>query len=504
MFQTAKIFQSGMVLQRDKVIKLWGQGRAGTVVSAKIQDQCGKTIVQQDGQWMMEIPPLTASECERMIICSGDEEIVLDDVAVGEVWVAGGQSNMEFQMCFEKFRNDEIKSCPQAQLRFFDVPEAFCPQQLERFDYSESGVWQKATAADLDHFSAVGYYFQKALQKSLGVPIGIIGCNWGGSPSCAWMSPSSAARFGVPWMEDYEKLLREKDFDAYLEEQIQEPMNDRSHPLTDPFTTFMMPRTPTPEEISAFFAQLGGGMSSMPEGLLPHYIPGILYEQMVKTIAPYSVRGVIWYQGESDDVPDRQNLYEGMLTAVIRDWRTLWQDDQLPFLIVQLPGFSKWLEVECLDYAAIRRCQEAVTKNVPNTWLCSISDAGEALDIHPKNKKVVGERLALLARGHVYGEPLLCDAPRAVSAKREGGKIIIQFENAGGGLTVKGERVNALEVLSGGTGLTFQAEACGETLVIAVDKEISSVKIDFAQGKWYLVNLYNAAGIPAIPFSVMI
>lgn len=199
-----------------------------------------------------------------------------------------------------------------------------------------------------------------------------------------------------------------------------------------------MPKTPSEEELKDFFGNMPENIEKFLDMLQPQAIPGSLYEHMVKQAAPYSVRGVLWYQGESDDVPGRNKLYKDMLAGLISDWRILWGDETISFLIVQLPGFEKWMmNATKNQYSIIRSCQQYVTDTVKNTYLCSISDLGEEMDIHPKNKKDVGNRLALLARGHVYGE--------------------------------------ALE---------------------------EQVNIQFAQTSWYIVNLYNQAGIPAIPFEL--
>lgn len=242
--------------------------------------------------------------------------------------------------------------------------------------------------------------------------------------------------------------------------------------------------------------------------------------------------GVLWYQGESDDVPGKNYLYKDMLTGLIGDWRALWNETKLPFLIVQLPGFDTWLlDTQSNHYPVIRRCQEQVADTVNDVYLCSISDIGEEKDIHPKNKKAVGERLALLARGHVYrkdsSEMFLCDAPRAVSAKRSGNEITIIFRNAGSGMQIKGDFIDALKLYTSEKELPYTFRAEGDKLILTLTKmersscsfstqedavskkdaayladtaEKAEIQIKFAQTPWFLVNVYNQAGIPAVPF----
>ena len=223
---------------------------------------------------------------------------------------------------------------------------------------------------------------------------------------------------------------------------------------------------------------------------------------MVKKAAPFTARGVLWYQGESDDVPGLQTLYKDMLTGMIEDWREIWKDPRLPFYVVQLPGWDSWMMQSSLDYQTIRRCQEEVAGSVENVHLCSISDVGEEKDIHPKDKKTVGYRLALLARKYAYGEDLLADAPVLKEAKRENGKIALTFDHAGDGLKLAGDQVNGLILKKGDQEIPFTAEAKGDCLILTPETlPEDSVKVDFAQTGWYQINLYNSADIPAIPFS---
>lgn len=238
-------------------------------------------------------------------------------------------------------------------------------------------------------------------------------------------------------------------------------------------------------------------------GMLPQAVPCCLYEHMVKRIAPYTARGVLWYQGESDDVDGRQELYKEMLKAVISDWRKCWNDEELSFLTVQLPGWESWLDLENHDYITIRKGQEDAVKETSHTYLCSISDAGEPLDIHPKDKKIVGERLALLARGMVYGKDILCNAPVPDKIEIEDEKVILSFQNAGNGLYIKGESLNAAKVLINGMAVDFQSKTEGAGLILILNEKAGKdIRVEFAQQKWYQVNLYNEAGIPAIPFVI--
>lgn len=517
MLKAAKIFQNGMILQREKTISVWGMGIPGAEVVVCIQESTGQAIVSENGNWSVKLPPLTASESETLVIRSGEEVLSFEDVAVGEVWLAGGQSNMEFQMRYEKhYRRGEIQK-NNSRIRFFDVAEVCFDGQKDAFDYSAHEVWRSADKENVEYFSAVGYYFQSELEKVLDVPVGIIGCNWGGTRSCAWMNPETVEIVGKSWMEDYRNQIKDMDMEDYWMKQLANPMNDRGN-LMNEFYEFMLPQTPSAEESMAYMEEHGMGPEQFGDSMtiMPQMIPGCLYEHMIKTVAPFGIRGFIWYQGENDDEEGKQTLYKDMLTGLISDWRELWQDKNLPFILAQLPGFESWLAVEPMHYDIIRQCQQAVAETVDHTYVCSISDAGEQFDIHPKNKKVVGHRMALLAQNYVYGQQVACEAPIFKSAERIDEQILIKFDYVYDGLQIgsaeavsygvvdqKLNTIANLKVFVVDEEVEYSAAVEGEKLIINVPNSSGNLlRVEFAGGDWFLVNLYNSAGIPAKPFSV--
>lgn len=504
MLKPAAIFQNGMLLQREKPVAVWGKAAPDAHIRVSIQGKTASATADEGGSWMAELPPLQASARESLAISDGCETIVLDDVAVGEVWIAGGQSNMEFWMRYEKHREEAVKDCENPLVRFYDVPKLCYAGQEDCFDYSRMGLWRKATPEDLEYFSAVGYYFEKEIAQTQGVPVGIIGCNWGGTTSSVWMPRETVARVGKVWIDDYEKAISGLDMDEYWEKQRGSLWNDTGNPFANPFQEGVLPRTILPEEMPAFFAQLDAQGGSYDQSLRPQSVPGCLYERMLLTVAPYAVRGVLWYQGESDDECGHADLYDRMLTALIGEWRRTFRAPELPFLVVQLPGFYQWMFIPPgNNYMAIRKCQQHVAETVPNVWLASISDAGEELDIHPKDKRVVGHRLALLARKHIYGEALAADAPQAVWAQRGEQEITVTFDHAEQ-LSIRGDCLNGMRLLSGERELPFTASIQGNRLTLHLSELPDELCIQYAQTQWYRVNLYNEADVPALPFSIRV
>lgn len=506
MLKVAEIFQDNMVLQQGKDLFIWGTAQKGSRVVIEIQDKHVEAAVDGEGNWMAQLPPLMVSVQDKMRISgSNDETIELGNIAVGEVWIAGGQSNMEFPLKFEKHYQEEKKNTANGRIRFYDVPKISFEGQRQAFDYKKTGIWRVAAPEEIGYFSAVGYYFAKELEKSRKVPVGIVGCNWGGTSISAWIPEETMKNLNNYW---YQKYLEDTqiDMDQYWEQELHNPQNDTGNLVDNPMNEYIMSNTVTMEQMGQYLHEkMGISFEQMAEGLQrpqPQSFPGCLFRHMVKTIAPYGARGVLWYQGESDDVEGQQYLYETMLGVCIRDWRKIWKED-LPFLIVQLPGFGEWMSGQSLDYPKIRACQEKITDEMEHSYLCSIADAGEEKDIHPKDKQVVGSRLALLARGHIYGENLLCDPPRCVSGERDGNRIALSFVNVDTGLVVKGEKINALSIRSetGEIHYTFRIDQ-NRIILETEDLGAGEVSIAFAKTNWYCVNLYNQAGIPAVPFQI--
>lgn len=499
------LFADHMILQRGKSIPVWGEAAPGAEVCVSVQGKKYNGRADELGRWCAAVGPLNAQESGTLEITAGEEHVILQDVAVGDVYLAGGQSNMEFLMRYEKNFAAERESCFDPLLRFYDVPEIAYDGQDRDFDYSKVGIWREAEKENLDYFSAPAYYFAKKLRRELNIPIGIIGLNWGGTRTSAWMSEEHAREICPEQVADFEARLKGRTLDQLFAESGKIPLNDRGYSTWDPFGEFIMAGTPSPEEIGAFFAKMGGmiDLGSFATFADPKFAPGALYEHMVKKTAPFAVNGVLWYQGESDDeVEGSAAHYAQSLKTMIDDWRELW-GEKLPFFVVQLPGFRSWMAVVNRDYPLIRKAQQEVADTDENVYLCSISDLGEEFDIHPKNKQDVGERLALQALRHLYGKELLADPPRPASWKREGERVTICFADAGAGLVVRGEKLSALELKAGGETLPYRFAVSGDTLeLVAENAGDRPITVAFARGDWYLVNLFNSADLPAIPFEI--
>lgn len=494
----AEIFGDHMVIQRRKPFVIWGTGEEGEKIRVRIGDMDAETVVE-NGTWKAELPPMEARSGLRVVVESDRNSRILEDVAAGEVWLAGGQSNMEFYMLYDAGYEEELKCCSCPELRFFDYPEVSYPEQKQDFDYSEMGFWRKCTAEDLKYYSAAAYYFGRKLQKDLNVPVGIIGCNWGGTTASCWMSEEYLRRSGEIWIRDYEEQAsRISDMDAYTRMFRKHPVNDKGRPFEDPFLRKMMSPT-TREEQLEMMQNMSGDYQQLINSPLDPNRPCGLYHTMLEQVAPFPIQGVIWYQGESDSC--HADIYGKVFLDMAACWRNLWKE-KLPFLTVQLAPFEVWLTESGERFPEIRR-QQRMAAEEEGIYLVSISDAGERYDIHPKRKKPAGERLALMAEEKMYGFHVTADAPEGISARNTEDGFEICFANAGNGLRISGERMNALEI-QGSDGTVLPVISCRaekERLYVRVGKPVrESCRILFAQTPYYEVNLYNSSGIPAIPF----
>ncbi|MBR3384662.1 MAG: hypothetical protein IKG69_05595 [Atopobiaceae bacterium] len=508
----APIFASGMVLQRELPVRVWGVAEPGATVDVQIQGQDASDVADEKGEWSCTLAPLSASDGQTLEVRAGNERVTLEDVAVGEVFVAGGQSNMEFWMRYDQDAEEFRPTCDNPRIRFYDQPKCSYPGQTEDFDYSKVGVWRKATTEDLDYFSAVGYYFARGLEMVLNVPVGIVGCNYGGTKSSAWMTPEHARVVQPEQVAAFNAQLQGLSYEELLANaHLNKMKNDKGYATWPAWNEFFLPQARTEEEGAAFMSSAVDDEQDVAEGLKPGVLtptkeaPGALFTHMVLPLAGFATRGVLWYQGESDDEDaGAQARHAEALRTIISDWREAWQRDDLPFLVVQLPGFGRWdaMGMDAQDWPTIRAAQERVANEDELVWLCSISDLGNKHDIHPKEKKPVGERLSLLALRHLLGVEIPADAPRCVGTERKGPWVILHFEHAEGGLVIAGAEVNALELLSDGKPVTFHAGVRGDRLVLAPNEPVAGpLEVRFAQGNWYRTNLYNGACIPAVPFS---
>jgi sialate O-acetylesterase len=469
------LFSDNMVLQQQSTVAFWGWAAPG----AKISITAGwlkkpvSITAGANGKWITRIKTTRAGGPYTIRFIASNS-ITLKNVLLGEVWLASGQSNMEFFL--GKMKNAsytgvnnyeaEIKKADYPNIRMIDVANKAAQEPQDDF----TGEWKICSLLTADSFSAVAYYFARAIQRKTGYPIGIINATWGGTPAESWTK----------------KELLENDADF-------KPILDRYHQRVNDY----------PEEEKKYIAALEKWKedSNKAKGLAPKdpvnpvtnsKSPYVLYNGMIAPIIPFTLHGVIWYQGESN--ADRAWQYRRLFPAMIESWRKDWNNKDLPFYFLQISPHRSQNPV-------IREAQLYAYHTVPHTGIAITIDNGDSLDIHPRNKELVGERLSLWALHNEYGEKnIVYSSPLYKSMKKEGERIRIFFDS-GDGLAAKDGELNEFTIA--GADQQFvpaQARIEGNTVVVWSDAVKDPVAVRFAWRNFPKPHLYNKAGLPASPF----
>lgn len=495
-----EIFQNGMIVQRNKKIKIWGEAQETERVIVRFCGDSNSAEVRE-GKFYCEIPAKEAACGQKLEFFTDgkkDPLLTLEDVLIGDIYIAAGQSNMEYFLRYDAHWN-EIKNWNRNDMiRMFNCRRIAFPEQVR--ELPDCGSWFKEHDYQWESFSAPGYCFARAIQPEIGVPVGIIGCNWGGTPACAWMDSSYLNEEPLSiFLKEYEEALQYADMDEVKQKSLEAWAYEDSYMHQIAWRAMMYGMNQRDQEE---WMKENAGSPVLPMGPYHHYRPSGLYELMLKELAPFSVRGVLWYQGESD--AGHGEIYDQTFSSLIRCWRDLWQDE-LPFLFVQLAPFGKWLDIDGRDYPVVRESQERVAENVPGTGMISIMDLGMYEDIHPKQKKEVGERLALLARGLIYGEDILYESPAFMEGKREGNWLRLRFSHTGKRLYIKGDDIKSLNIRQNGIPREIKEFRLDQDLLILLDLLTEEpVEIEFAKEGYCEVNLFNEADLPAKPFTAVI
>jgi sialate O-acetylesterase len=610
------IFGDNMVLQRGKRNIIWGWAAPGQQVRMELAGKTTTSTAGPDGRWQIRFEPPSGAESFTLRII-GPQTVEFHNVLVGDVWLCGGQSNMELGLQRARNGDEEVRKSDHPQIRLFTVR---AQPAYSRADVIH-GEWKVCTPGNISKeggFSAVGYYFGRKLQGELNVPIGLIEDCLGGTPAEAWTSPEAlrplkdfddglkeverlcakgGPQYGnyiMHWYDEYDAGqkggtwavadLDDSDWKAvtipggFRELGVADTPSvcyfRKTISLPDPLpdgqatihlgviekmdTTYINGRwvgasawveNPRAYRIAPGILKPGrnvvtvrvlklkpdGGFQSKPEQLRlvlgdqtaislagewkgklsvdarpPHplpvgfenwpVMPSVLYHGMLEPVAPLALTGAIWYQGEAN--ASRAFQYRKLLPAMIADWRRVFAQGDFPFYIVSLPAFGHRRDAPGDDgWAELREAQALTARIVPNSGLAVTIDTGDADDIHPKDKKEVGERLALCALANHYGRKLIAIGPSYLSCENSGGTLKLRFKNTGGGLVVKGDKLGEFSV-AGEDHKWFWAEARidGDTVIVSSPNVPNPKAAHYAWQSNPLATLFNSAGLPAAPF----
>lgn len=474
----ASIFTDNAVLQRDREVPIWGTAADGEEVVVQLGEQSAKTVAT-GGEWMVRLAPMPAGGPHSLVV-QGKNTQRIENVLIGEVWICSGQSNMQWPL-HQTFESEtEIANATDDSMRLITVPRIAADEPRKEFD----AKWTPATPESVRDFSGVAYYFGKHLRKALGVPVGLINTSYGGTPAEAWTS-----RPKLESMPEWKSILARQQsgvdafpeilakYDAELAAWNTESEKAKAEGREPPAA----PRKP----------QNPAESPQRPVGL---------FNAMIAPLIPYAIRGAIWYQGESN--ADRAYQYASLFPAMIQDWRDRWGQGDFPFLFVQLAPFMA-IQPEPRDsaWAELREAQRLTTDKLRDTGMAVITDVGEELDIHPRKKKEVGDRMALAARKLAYGEDLVHSGPTLKRLEIHGNKAVLHFDNLGGGLEAKDGPLTGFTIC--GEDRAFKnatAEIVGDTIVVTSPDVLRPIAVRFGWADFPVVNLWNKGGLPASPF----
>lgn len=465
-----------MVLQRNRPIHFWGWADPGEKVSVTLESETASATAGKLGRWSLYLPPRPAGG-PFSIRVQGNNTIVLDDVLIGDVWFASGQSNMEIPLegypgsSVIQNAAEEIRNATHPNIRLLFVPHKASSYPLR--DYPRG--WTRCTPETAKTFSAVAYFFGVDVSKAEHVPIGLIDSTWGGTPIASWISMEGISS-DVGLMPIFAEHTQMLDQEAQL---LKSHAAERRAIAKAKAAGQPPPKFPWHPNVFS-------------------WMPAWLYNGMVAPALPLPIRGVIWYQGASDAAKARAPMYVKSFPALIHDWRSHWQEGNFPFLYVQISSFDA---APGEDWAMIREAQRR-TLGVANTAMAVTIDIGKLHQIHPPDKQDLGKRLTLAARALAYGESIEYSGPLFRQTSTDGSAIRVWFSHAQSGLVAKGGLLQGFEIAGADHHFVpATARIEGKAVVVSSAAVAHPKFVRYGWANAPTVNLYNRAGLPASPFT---
>jgi sialate O-acetylesterase len=474
-----EIFASDMVLQQEMKVPIWGWADAGEKITVTFEGQTQSVTAGADGRWTLQLAPLKASADPQTLTIKGNNELKLENVLVGEVWLCSGQSNMEWTMSRSAEYNDELPSVNNPNIRLFQVAKVWNQSPQDKLTAS----WKKCNAENIPNFSAIGYYFGTKIATELKVPVGLINSSWGGTRIEPWTPPVGFQ--AIPTLSNITEEVAAKDPTTSIHKEL----------VTKTLGEYK--KWVESAEKNLAETKMIDAPPAFPGQLAPytnHQQPTVLYNAMIHPFVPLALRGAIWYQGESN--MSEGLLYAEKMKALIQGWRTVFNNPDFGFYYVQLAPFIYGGDSTRLAY--LWEAQSAVEKSLQKTGQAVINDLVTNLkDIHPPRKKPVGERLALLALNRTYGKTeVVCASPEFERMNVDGATLVLQFRNAKELKTRDGKSPDWFEI-AGADGVYHKAAATidGTKINLTNSNVEKPFAVRFAWDQSAEPNVQNEAGL---------
>ncbi len=470
------LFSDHMVLQKDVPVPVWGWAAPQEQITVAIAGQTKSTVTGPDGRWRLTLDPLPAGNIQELTV-QGGNSLTIKDVWIGEVWLCAGQSNMVMTVAQSKDAAQEIATSDLPQIRMFTVQSGKAASAQEDC----AGQWVVCSPRTVADFSAVGFYFGREIQRRIGGAVGLVNASAGGTLIESWLDleAQQACAELKPFFVQRDRMMAQFD-QTGAEAQHQSALLKWEAAVAQARAgNLPPPQKPThPADSFMGIMDVGG-----------------LFNGKIAPLIPFPLRGIVWYQGESNAHPDRARFYETQMRLLVQDWRARW-GSVLPFAWVQLPNLAKKMPWPEIREAQLR------TLSLPGTGMAVTLDVGESKDIHPKNKQAVGQRLALWALGDVYGQKVpATSGPLPAGHEVHGREIVLHFHHADGGLAAKDGPLKGF-VIAGENREWQSADARieGASVTVSSPQISQPVAVRYAWASDPVFNLYNGAGLPASPF----
>ena len=517
------IFKDNMVFQWGTEVRVFGKAEEPCYICVQIikdEELVDEVQVQtaDDNTFIAGLKPIAKPdgpfEFRIYSFADGESEWSVEDIIsecyAGEVWLASGQSNMEYPLVRSEYAKYELEKTPRTEIHFYNVPMAGAMDEAQQ-NAEEDSAWVVIDSETARDMSGVAFFFARSLEERIDSKIGIIGCYVGGTSISCWLSLDklTSTPEGKKFKSDFDRqaaILTDDEYDGLVrdyEKRVNE-YNLRLNAIlsVNPYTTYSV----ADEKLGAFVWQA-------PVSYKAPIHPGAMFECMIKRIAPFNIRGVIFYQGETD-CGDHAGLYGPVFASLIEEWREVFVNPDMPFIFCQLPMYiskeRKFMDYDDMAWPKLREQQENVAKSVKNTYMTVIADCGEFDNIHPSDKKTPGRRMAAMALKYVYGySDIPAKAPYIIDARRGDGvevtfggdflllNLITGFDSDETGFEIAGEDG---EFYRAGASVDFD----GKTVILTCPRVEFPVKVRYGYFSYGVMPLYADNGLAAAPFSVTV
>ncbi len=476
------LFTHHAVLQRDVELPVWGTADPGQAVKITFDGQTLQTTADPSGNWTLKFRPIPGNRRGTLTITGGNT-VVLTNLVTGDVWLCSGQSNMGFRVADAGDAEAEIAAADLPDIRQLQVPPR--PSKEPQPDTFVKSTWVPASPVTAGNFTAAGFYFAREIHQRVKVPIGLINSSWGGTPIQPWMPLGSLQSWA-----GYSRLLADKEAEIAAWPAREKRILAGIQAWETKAATARAANQPVPTR--------PWNPGSPDSG---QYMPANLYNGMINPIVRYQIKGMLWYQGESNAGGGESGAaeYIELQTRLVQSWRKAWGNEALPFYFVQLANYGNPSDASGMSWAFFREAQAELGRG-PHTGMASAVDIGDTKDIHPKNKQEVGRRLALLALAGAYGFNVEAQNPTMIAAELSGEGVRVTFEHLAEGLVLKNAGLGFELAGADGKYHAASAKISQSSVVVSSPAVAHPVSVRYAWANDPKVSLFNSEGLPAVPF----